>query len=114
MREIESVPPLDAEKVAVDAALVTIVSAHNLHAGIGAAHTQGRLAAVGAVRASRAHVLHLPGTRLVAIRARGQCTHRAYIDAHAAFFAIEMIALIGRDNRADAAVLNAESPNIHA
>ena len=93
MREIESVASFDAEKIAVDAALVAIVPAHDFHAGIGSAHAQRRLAAVGTVSAGRAHVLHLPGTRLVAIRARSQRAHRANVDAHAALFAFEMVIL---------------------
>src|SRR5271165_806902 len=114
MRKIESIAPLDAKKIAVDAALVAIVPTHNLHAGIGSADTQCRLAAVGAMSARRAHVLHLPWTRLVAIRARSQRPHRAYIDAHAALFALQMVIVIGRNDRADATVLYAQCPNIHA
>src|SRR5580658_7329769 len=97
MREVESVTSLDAKEIAVDAALVAIVSANNFRASIGSAHPQCRLAAVGAVGASRADVLHLPWARFVAIRARSQRTHRAYVDAHAAFFALKMIVLIGRN-----------------
>ncbi len=36
--EIERVTALDAEEVAIDAALVAVVAAHDFHAGIGTAH----------------------------------------------------------------------------
>ena len=112
--EIESVAALDAEEIAVDAALVAIVSAHNLHAGLGAAHAQSGLASVGAVGAGRADVVHLPGTRLIAISSRSQRAHRTDVDAHAALFALQMIFFIGSDDRAHAAVLHSERPDVHA
>ena len=36
--EVKSVTALDAEKIAVDAALVAVISANNFHAGIGTAY----------------------------------------------------------------------------
>ena len=114
IREIEGVAALDAEKISVDAALVAVVAAHNLHAGIGAPHAQRGLAAVAAVRADGADVLHLPRPRLVAIRAGGERADRADVDAHAALFALQMIFFIGRDDRTHAAVLHAQRPNVHA
>ena len=98
--EVEGVASLDAQEVAVDAALVAIVAAHNLHAGIGAAHAQRGLAAVAAMRADGADVLHLPRPRLVAISAGGERADRADVDAHAALFALQMVFFIGRDDRA--------------
>ena len=89
--EVEGVASLDAQEIAVDAALVAIVAAHNLHAGFGAAYAQRRLAAVAAMRADGADVIHLPGTRLVTIGADGERADRAYVDAHAALFALQMI-----------------------
>ena len=62
---------------------------------------------------SRAHVLHLPGTRFVAIRARGQRAHRTDVDTHAALFALEMILPVRSNDRGDAPVLNAQSPDVH-
>src|ERR1700680_392032 len=108
MREIESVPALNAKEIAIDTALVAIVSAYNLHAGIGSSYAQRGLATRGAVSASRSYVLHLPGTRLVAVRAGSQCAHRAYIDAHATLFALQMIALIRRNDRTHPAVLHTQ------
>src|SRR5271169_5090447 len=66
------------------------------------------------MRADRAHVVHLPRARLVAIRAGGQRTHGADVDAHATLFAFQMIFFIGSDEGTHAAVLHAESPNVHA
>ncbi len=70
--EIEGVAPFDAEKIAVDAALIAIIAAHDLHAQVRAAHPQGGLAAVPAMRAYGAHVVHLPRPRLITISAGGK------------------------------------------
>ncbi len=67
--KIKAKPPLGAEKVAIDAAFVAIVGAHNLRTVIRLPHAQRHLAAIGAVRANRRNVVHLPGPRLVAIAA---------------------------------------------
>src|ERR1700675_1885050 len=78
--KIEAVAALDAEKVIVDAALVAIVAANDLHPSIAAAHAQRGLAAVAAVRADGADMMHLPRTSLVAVRARGERADRADVD----------------------------------
>ena len=96
--EVEGVAALDAEEIAIDAAFIAIVAADNLHAGIGTAHAQRGFTAIAAMRADRADVLHLPGTGLVAIRARGERADRADVDAHAALFALQMIFVVGRDD----------------
>ena len=112
--EIKSIAALNAEEVAVGAALVAVVAANNLHSGIRPAHAQRGLAAIAAMRANRAHVLHLPRARFVAIRAGSERSDRANVDAHAALFAFQMIFFIRSDQRTHAAVLHAESPNVHA
>src|SRR6185312_1539024 len=112
--EIESVAALDAKEIAVDATLVAIVSANDLHAGLGAAHTQSGLASVGTMSASRADVIHLPGAGLITISSRSECAHRTDVDAHAAFFALQVILFIWCDDRAYAAVLYPQRPDIHA
>ena len=114
MREVESVAALDAEEIVIDPALVAIVAADDFHAGVATAYAQRGLASVPAVRADRAHVVHFPRTRLVAIGAGSKRTDRADVDAHAALFAVEMVFLIGCDDRTYAAVLHAQSPNVHA
>src|SRR5208337_1721581 len=112
--KVEGIAALDAKKIAVDAALVAIVAADNLHAGFGPAHPERGFAAVTAVRANGVDVIHLPGTGLIAIRAGSKRTDRADVDAHAALFALEMVILIRRDDGTDTAILHAQSPNIHA
>ena len=112
--KVESVAALDAEEVAVDAALVAIVAANDLHAVIGAAHAEGGLASVAAVRADGGDVIHLPRAGLVAIGAGGERADGADVDAHAALFAVQMVLAVGRDHAGDAAVLHAERPDIHA
>src|SRR5580704_2483471 len=59
-------------------------------------------------------MLHLPGAGLVAVAAAGERADRADVDAHAALFAVEVVAAVGCDDRAHSAVLNAEGPDVHA
>src|SRR3974390_1218942 len=92
--KIEGVASLDAQEVAVDSTLVAIVAAHDLHPGVRAAHSQGGLAAVTAMRADGAKVLHLPRPCLVAVSAGGERADRADVDAHAALFALQMLLLV--------------------
>src|SRR5579863_8791968 len=112
--EIEGVATLDAKEISVGAALVAIVAAYDFHAGVCAPDAQSGLAAITAVRADRTDVLHLPRARFVAVRARGECANRTNVDAHAALFALQVIFFIRGDNRADAAILDAKRPHIHA
>src|ERR1035437_398727 len=114
MREGESVAAPDAEENVIDPALVAIVAADDFHARVATADAQCGLASVPAVGADRAHMVHFPRTRLVAVGPGSKRAHRANVDAHAALFALEMILLIRRDDRTDAAVLHAKRPNIHA
>src|SRR5258708_15744085 len=113
VKEIESIAAFDAEKVAINAALVAIIAANNVHAGIGATHAERGLAAVATVRADGADVVHLPRAGLVTVRAGSQRTHRADVNAHAAFFAIQVVALVGRDHGAGAPELHAECGDVH-
>src|SRR4051812_1666537 len=112
--KIESVAALDTQEIPVDAALVAIVAAHNLHASLGAAHAQRGLASVRAMSACRADMIHFPRTRLITISSRRQRAHRADVDARTALFALQMIFFIRRDYGGDAAVLHSERPHIHA
>ena len=105
--EVERVAALDAQEVAVDAALVAVVAAENLRPAVDAAHPQGGLASVTAVGADSGNVIHFPGAGFVTVTARGQGADRAGVDAHAAFFAIQMIASVGGDDAGDSAVLHA-------
>src|SRR4029077_20970927 len=112
--EVEGITSLDAEEIAVNATFVPIVTAHDLHAGIGTSYAQRCFATVSTVRARCANVLHLPWPRLVAVRTRGQRAHRANIDAHPAFLALQVIFLVGSDDGTHAAILHAQGPDIHA
>ena len=114
MHKVKSVATFHAEEIAVDPALVTIVAAHDLRPGITTAHTERRLASIPAVGADRADVVHFPRPGLVAIRSRRECADWADVDAHTTLFAVEMVFLVGRDDRTHGAVLNAERPNVHA
>src|SRR5262249_40043791 len=73
-----------------------------------------RLAAIRAVRADRADVLHLPRTRLVAVDAAGQRAHRADVDTGAALVAFQVIADVRRDLADHAAIDDAERAHAHA
>src|SRR5579883_331383 len=112
--KVKGIAALDAEEVAVDAALVAVVSAHNFHSVIGTAGAQSGLAAVAAMRADGRHVSHFPRAGLVAVGTGSQCADGADVNAHAAFFALEMVLAIGRDYGTDTAILNTERPNVHA
>ena len=92
--EIETEAAFDAEKIFVDAGEVAVVRAHNFVV----ANTESSFAAVRAVGANGGDVLHFPRARLVAIGAAGKRADRANVDAHAAFFAFEMIAAVGDDD----------------
>src|SRR6478609_10398927 len=81
---IERVAALDAQKIAVDSALVAVIAANNVHACIRPADAERGLAAIAAMRADGAKVLHLPRARLVAVSAGGERANRADVDAHAA------------------------------
>ncbi len=111
--EIERVAAFDAEEVAVDAALVAIVAAHDFHAGITTAHAERRFAAVAAMRADGPDVIHFPRTRLIAVGPGSERAHRTNVDAHAALFAIEVVFLVGRNDGTDTAILYAERPDVH-
>ncbi len=89
---------------------VAIVAADDLVV----AHAQRGLAAVRAMRADGADVLHFPRPRLVAIDAAGERAHRADVDAHAALVAFQMIALVRRDLGNHAAVDHAQRAHAHA
>src|SRR5262245_24752950 len=103
--KVERVAALDAEEVAVDAGVVTIVAADDLVV----ADAECGAASVGAVRANRADVLHFPGAGLIAVSAAGERADGADIYAHAAFVALEMVAAVRRNFGNDAAVHDAES-----
>ena len=98
VREIERIAALDAQEVAVDAAFIAVVSANDFRALIGLARTQSRGAAVTTVGAHGSCVVHLPRTRLVAVRAGGQRTDRTGIDAHTALLTLQMVLPIGSDH----------------
>src|SRR5437773_4561623 len=95
MVEIECIAALDAQELAIDTGLIAVIGANDLVV----ADAERDLAAIRAVRADRARVLHLPGPRLITIRAAGQRADRADVDAHAAFVALEVIFMVGRDLR---------------
>src|SRR5208337_4373753 len=78
------------------------------------AHAESDLASVGTMRANCGDIGHLPWPRLVAIGAAGERADGANIDAHAAFFAIEMIAFIRNDDGVRPTHAHAEGLNIHA
>src|SRR5262249_37714534 len=102
--EIEGVAALDAEKISIDAALVAVVTADDLHSSSGAPDAKRGLAAIGAVRTGGGDVVHLPGTGLVTVSTGSERAYRTYVDAHAALFALQMIFAIGRDHGMHAAV----------
>src|SRR5579883_1055857 len=108
--EIEPVAALDAKELAVDPAAVAVVAAHDL----AVAHAERRPAAVAAMRADRADVLHFPRTRLIAVNPAGQRADRTDVDAGPALVAFQMIVMIRNDLRDHAAVRDPERVHAHA
>ena len=108
--EIEAEAAFYAKEIAVNAGEVAIVGPQDLVI----AHAQRGLAAVGAVCADGGDVCHFPGSRFVAIGAAGERADRADVDAHAAFFALEMIFAIGNDHAVCTAHADAECFHVHA
>src|SRR5262249_21318755 len=66
------------------------------------------------MRADGADVFHLPGPRLVAVRAAGERAYRANIDARAALVALQMVPHVGGDFAHDPAIDHAERAHTHA
>jgi len=58
-------------------------------------------------------VFHFPRARLVTVRAAGQRSDGADVDAHAAFFALKMIFAVGDDDGVRAAHADAERLYVH-
>src|SRR5207244_1225433 len=92
--EVERVTALNAKEITIDAALIAVVAADDLCARLRAAHAERGLAAIAAMRADGAHVVHLPRPRLVAIRAGGQGADGTDVNALSALFALEMVAFV--------------------
>ena len=112
--EIECIASLDAQEIAVDAAFIAVIAADDLHASITSAHAQGGFTTVATMCADGAHMLHLPWPGLIAVCARSQSADRTDVNAHAALFALQMIFLIGSNDRDHTPVLHTQSPDIHA
>src|SRR5260370_4869920 len=92
--EFESESALGTQKITVVAGEIAIIDAEDFMV----AHAERRFAAIGTVGAHGRHVLHLPGSCVIAIGAAGQRAHRAYIDAHAALDAFQMVFALGSDH----------------
>src|ERR1700692_4231341 len=110
MIEIECVAAFDAQEFAVDTRMIPVVPANNLVV----AHAQRGLTPVRTVSADGADVLHLPRPRLIAISAAGERADRADVDAHAALIALQVILVIRRNLRVDAAVDDSQRADSHA
>src|SRR6185436_3349944 len=95
VRKIERVTAFDAQEFTVDTGLVAVIGANNLVV----ADAESGLAAIRAVRADGADMLHFPGACLITVRSAGQRADRADVDAHAALVAFQMVFVIGRDLR---------------
>src|SRR5438128_468895 len=108
--EVPSKAAFHTQKLTVHAGVVAIVGADDLVI----AHGERRLAAVAAVVADSARIGKLPGPRLVAVSAAGKRAHRADVDAHAALFALELVAPVGDDFAVRGARPDAVGVHVHA
>src|SRR4051794_3362730 len=113
IRKIKCVTSLDAEEIPINAALIAIVAADDVHPVFRTPRPKCRLAAIAAVGASRADMVHLPRTSFVPVRAGSQCADRTDVYAHATLFALQVIPFIGSDDRTYAAILYTQSPHVH-
>src|SRR5205823_556401 len=111
--EIEGISALDTQEVTINAALIAVIAANDLHAAIRPPHSQSCLAAIGTVGAGRVHVRHFPRPSLVAICTGRERAHRTYVNAHAALFALQVVLFVRRDHRHHTAVLHAQRPHVH-
>src|SRR6476469_7593703 len=102
--EIERVTAFYAQELAIDSGSIAVVGANDL----AVANAKRCFAAIGAVRANRAHMFHLPGARLIAVSSRGQTAHGTDVDTCSAFIAFQVIAAIGDNLRSYAAISHAE------
>src|SRR6266404_5312349 len=105
--EVEPVAALDAEELAVNSGMVAVVAADDF----AVANAERGLAAVGAMRADGANVLHLPRARLIAISAGGQRADRTNVDASAALVALQVVTVRRSDLRNHAAVDYPQRPD---
>ncbi len=108
--EIVAEATLGAQEFAVEAGMVPIIGAQDFVV----AHAERGLAAVRAMGARLRDVGHLPGARLITIRAAGERADRADVDAHTAFFACQLVGLVRQDYGEHAAGADAERFHVHA
>src|ERR1700730_2986707 len=108
--KIETEATLHAQEILVIAREVAVVGAQNFVV----ANAQRCFASVRTMRAYGRDVFHLPGARLVAIRAAGESADGADIDAHTAFFAVEMVLPVRDNYRLRAALAHAERLDVHS
>src|SRR5690348_4244410 len=73
-----------------------------------------RLAAIRAVPADRAEILHLPRPRLVAVSPAGQRAYGADVNAHATFFAGKLAIVVRDDDGMYSARAHAERLDVHS
>src|SRR5690348_5883392 len=59
-------------------------------------------------------MLHFPWASLIAVCARSERANRAYVDAHAALFALEVVAKIRNNGGTRSAIVNSQSGDVHA
>src|SRR4051794_592196 len=102
--EIERVTAFYAQELAVDSGSIAVVGANDF----AIANAESCFAAVRAMRANRAYMLHFPGAGLIAIGSRSQGPDRADIDTSTAFIAFQVIAAIGDNLGGHAAISHAE------
>src|SRR6266852_1843355 len=107
--EIKAEAALHAEKILIDAGEVAVIGAQNFVV----ADDESCFAAVGAVGADGGDVFHFPGAGFVTIGAAGERADGANVNAHAAFFAIEVVAAIRNDDGVGAAHADAEGFYVH-
>src|SRR5208337_843338 len=108
--EVPSETALDTKELAIESGMVAVVGSDDLIVANG----KGRLAAVATVIADRPRIGHLPGPGVIAIGPAGERTHRAYINAHPALFAFQLLSAIGNNLAMRAAETDTVGVDVHS
>jgi hypothetical protein len=93
VHEVESVAALHAQELAVDSGMIAVISTNDRVVS----NSERGLAAIAAMRADRADVLHLPGPGLVPVSPTRERANGTDIDAHSALIALQVIVVVRND-----------------
>src|SRR5690349_6001830 len=100
MVEIEGVSTLQAKEFAIQARTIAVICADDL----AISHAERRFAAIRAVSANGADVLHFPGPGFISIGTGRERADRTNVNTGAAFITLQVVAAIRYDLGRDPAI----------